>query len=51
MAPVKRVLFIAFSLMCSMPALAADMSDLVGTVKVEFMPMQAGGVLEGCTLV
>ena len=53
---MKRLFFIAVLVLSSGPAYAQratalDMSKFAGTVSVEFRPMQAAGVLEGCTLV
>jgi hypothetical protein len=53
---MKLVFFIALLILSSGPAnaeraAALDTSQFAGTVSVEFHPMQAAGVLGGCTLV
>jgi hypothetical protein len=53
---MKQLFFIALLILSSGPAhaeraAALDTSQFAGTVSVEFHPMQAAGVLGGCTLV
>jgi hypothetical protein len=54
--PMKQLFLIPFLVLSSGPAYAEratalDMSEFSGTISVEFHPMQAAGVLGGCTLV
>src|SRR5687767_8117453 len=45
------LIFMAIAVITATPTLADNLSSLVGTMEVQFMPMQSAGIRHGCTLV